>query len=46
MHKVFEVCLPIMLVTVLLNVAPTHHQPTLGALALGVGVCILVPTLK
>jgi len=46
MHKVFEVVVPVMLLTVVLTIAPTHHQPTLGAIALGVGVCILVPTLK
>jgi len=45
MHKVFEVVVPIILLTIVLTITPTHHQPTLGAIALGVGTCILVPTL-
>ena len=44
MHKLFEVAVPALLLTVVLTIAPTRHQPTIGVLALGAAVCILVPT--
>ena len=35
----------VVLTTCILTLAPTHHQPTIGMIAIGIGTCLLLPTL-
>ena len=45
MHKLIEIAGYVVLTTCILTLAPTHHQPTIGMIAIGIGTCLLLPTL-
>ena len=45
MHKFVEIAGCVVLVTCILTLAPTHHQPTIGLISIGIGTCLLLPTL-
>ena len=44
-HKLVEIAGYVVLTTCILTLAPTHHQPTIGLIAIGIGTCLLLPTL-
>ena len=42
-HKLVEIAGYVDVINMYDTIAPTHHQPTIGMLAIGIGTCVLPP---